>query len=104
MSAHAADSFGERRPLRRRLLGAVAVSLAVQTVYLIWIWPRPSGTSFLAEVAPYFLSLLAGLPFLGPLARGPRGLLVVSAFLVLGFAFLWIYSLGVLCGVRGVCL
>lgn len=74
------------------------------TIYLLWIWPRPTGTSFLVETAPYLLSLLAGAPFAFFIAKDGVRLPVLILYLLAGFAFLWIYALAVLCGVRGVCI
>jgi hypothetical protein len=78
--------------------------IVAMTIYLLWIWPRPSGASFLAETGPYLLSLLTGLPFAFFLARGARRVFVIFVYLVIGFAILWLYALTILCGVRGVCL
>jgi hypothetical protein len=78
--------------------------IGVMTAYLLWIWPRPSGASFLAETGPYLLSLLTGVPFAVSLARSRGRVLLVLAYLVVGFVILWVYALAVLCGVRGVCL
>jgi hypothetical protein len=82
----------------------IALPFLAITIYLLRIWPRPSGTSFLAQTGPYLLSLLTGVPFVLTLA--PRGSRVLSlfAYLVGGFVLLWIYALAILCGVRGVCL
>lgn len=74
------------------------------TAYLLWIWPSPTGTSLVAELGPYLISLLTGLPFaLGP-ARGPHRIALVLAFFVLGFVVLFFYAVAVLCGIRNVCL
>jgi hypothetical protein len=86
------------------LAAMVVLPLTLHTGYLLWIWPRPEGMSLLAQVGPYAVSLLSGLPFAACLARPRTRLLRLSAFVVVGFAFLWIYSLAVLCAVRGVCL
>ena len=74
------------------------------TAHLLWVWPRPHGTSVLAQVGPYLLSLATGLPFVWLLSRGPGRAWFVLAYLVGGFVVLWIYAAAVLCGVRGVCL
>ncbi len=86
------------------LVGMIALPLVAMTIYLLWIWPRPSGASFLAEVGPYLLCLLTGLPFLFVVAHGGRRALLALLYLVGGFVALWIYAVAVLCGVRGVCL
>jgi hypothetical protein len=86
------------------LAAAVSFPLISMTAYLLWVWPEPRGTSALAEVGPYLLSLLAGLPFAWIIARGPaRGWLILG-YIVGGFGILWIYALALLCGVRNVCL
>ncbi len=74
------------------------------TIYLGWLWPRPSGTSFVAQTEPYFLSLLPGTPFAFILAPKGSRVLSILVYLVTGFVALWLYALGILCGVRGVCL
>lgn len=92
------------RKNRLALGAAFGVPLITITAYLLWVWPRPQGTSAIAEAGPYVLSLLTGLPFAWRLTgRSGRGLLLL-AFLVGGFAILWLYALLVLCTVRGVCL
>lgn len=90
--------------LRLRLAGMVGLPILTVTVYLLWIWPRPTGTSVFAEVGPYFISLLTGLPFALGVTRGPRRIVLVLAFFVLGFVVLFFYAVAVLCGIRNVCL
>jgi len=85
------------------LVGMIVCPLAAMTVYLLWLWPRPSGTSLLAETGPYLISLLTGAPFVLVLAPGRRALSLIL-YLAVGFVLLWIYALAMLCGVRGVCL
>lgn len=94
------------QPRRGRwlLLGMTLLPIGAMTVYLLWIWPRPRGASFLAETGPYLLSLLTGIPFAFFLTRGSRRALVILLYFVAGFAVLWLYALAILCGVRGVCL
>jgi hypothetical protein len=89
---------------RWRLAGMIGLPVLSLTGYLLWLWPRPQGTGFLAEVGPYLASLLLGLPFAVSLARGPGRALVLLAYVVGGFVTLWVYALIVLCGLRGVCL
>ena len=92
------------RKERWALAAAIGFPLLAMTAYLLWVWPRPRGSSAIAEIGPYILSLLTGLPFAWSLTRrSGRGLLLL-AFLGGGFVVLWIYALAVLCGVRGVCL
>ena len=86
------------------LLGMIGLPFLAMTVYLLWIWPRPRGTSLVAETGPYLLSLLAGVPFALFLARGIRRAFLVIVYLLAGFVLLWIYALAILCGIRGVCL
>jgi hypothetical protein len=86
------------------LFGMIVPPFVSMTVYLLWIWPRPAGASFLAQTGPYFLSLLTGVPFALLRARGTGRVFVLLAYLLVGFFLLWIYALAVLCGVRGVCL
>lgn len=89
---------------RWALTGAISLPLAAITAYLLWIWPRPSGSSVIAQVAPYVFSLLTGVPFVASLARRHGRAWLVLVFLVGGFVVLWVYALAMLCGVRGVCL
>ena len=89
---------------RGYLAATISLPLITITAYLLWFWPRPQGTSVLAEVGPYLLSLLTGLPFAWILTRGKGRAWLILAFLGGGFVVLWIYALAVLCGVRGVCL
>lgn len=91
----------ERRWL---LVGTIGLPLAGMTIYLLWIWPRPTGGSFLSEMGPYLLCLLTGVPFAFLLARGTARVVVLAVYLILGFVLLWLYALAILCGVRGVCL
>jgi len=86
------------------LAAAISLPLFAMTIYLLWIWPRPHGTSALTQIGPYLLSLLTGLPFFWIIAGGPRRGWLLVAYLIGGFVLLWIYALGMLCGVRGVCL
>ena len=90
--------------IRDRCYLAASVGLPVVsfTAYILWIWPRPHGTSLLAQVGPYLACLLTGLPFAWILSRGRAWLMLV--FAVAGFIFLWIYAIALLCGVRDVCL
>ena len=92
--------------VRKRWYRAAMVSLPLITItaYLLWVWPRPHGTSVLAQVGPYLLSLATGLPFVWRLTRWPGRAWFLLAFLVGGFVLLGIYAVAVLCGVRGVCL
>jgi len=82
----------------------MAPPIVCMTVYLLWIWPRPAGTSFLAQVGPYLLCLSTGTPFAWLLSRGGSRVLALFVYLIVGFVLLWIYALAILCGVRGVCL
>ena len=86
------------------LTATISLPLITITAYLLWLWPRPHATSLLAEVGPYLLSLLTGLPFAWILSRGPGRAWLLLAFLAGGFVLPWFYALAVLCGVRGVCL
>jgi hypothetical protein len=86
------------------LAATIGFPLVTITAYLLWIWPRPRGVSVLAEIGPYFLSLLTGLPFAWILARGRSRAWRLVWFFGGGFVLLWVYALAVLCGVRGVCL
>lgn len=88
---------------RWELAAAIGLPLVALTAYLIWVWPRPRGTSIGADLAPYVVCLLLGLPFVWPLARAGRGWLV-PVYLLVEFVGLWFYAVMVLCGVRGVCL
>ena len=89
---------------RWTLAAAVGLPFITITAYLLWVWPRPRGTSFLAETGPYLLSLLTGLPFVWSLASRSGHRMLAVAFLAGGFVLLWLYALVVLCTVRGVCL
>jgi hypothetical protein len=83
------------------MLGFPIITLAA---YLLWIWPRPTGTSLLAEVGPNIISLLTGLPFALGLTNGPHRIVLVLAFFVVGFVVMFFYAVAVLCGIRNVCL
>ena len=83
------------------MLGLLIISL---TAYLLWIWPHPTGTSLFAEVGPYFISLLTGLPIALGLTRGPHRIALVLAFFLVGFVVMFFYAMAVLCGIRNVCL
>lgn len=89
---------------RWALAAAVGLPLITITAYLLWVWPRPRGTSVVAETGPYVLSLLTGLPFAWSLTSRSGHRVLVLAFLAGGFILLWLYALVVLCTVRGVCL
>jgi hypothetical protein len=89
---------------RWTLAAAIGLPLIVITAYLLWVWPRPRGTSVSAETGPYVLSLLTGLPFAWSLTSRSGRRALVLAFLVGGFVLLSLYALVVLCTVRGVCL
>ena len=89
---------------RWSLAAAIGLPFLTMTSYLLWVWPRPAGTSLLAEIGPYMLSLATGLPFAWSLTRRSGRWWVLLAALATGFALLWIYAVAVLCGVRGVCL
>jgi hypothetical protein len=89
---------------RLYLAATVGLPLISITTYLLWLWPRPHGASVLAQVGPYLLSLVTGLPFAWILTRGPGRTWLLVAFLGGGLILLWVYALAVLCGVRGVCL
>jgi hypothetical protein len=86
------------------LAATIGLPLITITAYLLWLWPRPRGTSVLADLGPYLVSLLTGLPFAWALTRGPGRAWLLFAFLGGGFVLLWFYALAVLCGARGVCL
>jgi len=86
------------------LAAMISLPLLTFTAYLLWIWPRPRGTSLWAEVGPYLVRLLTGLPFAWSLTRGPGRVWLLIAFLGGGFVILWICALAVLCGARGGCL
>lgn len=89
---------------RSALAAAIGLPLAVMTLYLLWVWPRPAGSSIVAQMAPYALSLLTGVPFVLLLVRRSGRAWILLLYLAGGFALLWILALVVLCGVRGVCL
>lgn len=82
----------------------IGLPLITITAYLLWVWPRPHGTSPVAELAPYLVSLLTGAPFAWMLGAGASRGWRVFTFMGVGFVVLWIYALAVLCGVRGICL
>ncbi len=84
--------------------GMLGFPIITLTAYLLWIWPRPAGTSLFAEVGPYFISLLTGLPFALRVIHRPHRMALILAFFGVGFVLLWIYALIVLCMVRDVCL
>jgi hypothetical protein len=86
------------------LAATIGLPLISITTYLLWLWPRPAGASVVAQVGPYLVSLLTGLPFAWILTRGPGRAWLLVAFLGGGLMLLWVYALAVLCGVRGVCL
>lgn len=86
------------------LAGMIALPLLAMTIYLLWIWPRPHGMSFLAQTGPYFLSLLTGAPFILFLAPHGSRLLPMLMYFAAGLVALCIYAMAILCGVRGVCL
>lgn len=86
------------------LAATISFPLITITAYLLWLWPRPRGTSVVSEVGPYFVSLLTGFPFAWILSRGAGRTWLLLAFLAGGFVVLWFYAVAVLCGVRGVCL
>lgn len=92
---------GKRRWYLAAMIGLPLITL---TAYILWIWPRPRGTSPLAEFAPYVASLVTGLPFAWLLTRSGGRIWILVAFLSGGFVLLWILALALLCGVRGVCL
>lgn len=83
------------------MLGFPIITL---TAYLLWIWPRPAGTSLFVEVVPYLISLLTGLPFALGLTSGRHRIAPVLAFFVVGFVVMFFYAVAVLCGIRNVCL
>lgn len=85
-------------------MGMIALPLLAMTIYLRWAWPRPAGSSFLAQTGPYLLSLLTGSPFVLAFASQGNRVLSLVAYFAVGFVLLWIYALAILCGVRGVCL
>lgn len=89
---------------RWALAAAIGLPLVAMTAYLLWLWPRPRGTSMIAQTGPYLASLLTGLPFAWILSRRTGRKALLLAFLAGGFILLWLYALLVLCGVRGVCL
>lgn len=86
------------------LTATISFPLVTITAYLLWLWPRPSGTSLMAEVGPYLVSLLTGLPFAWILSRAAGRTWLLLVYLAGGFVVLWIFAVAVLCGVRGVCL
>jgi hypothetical protein len=89
---------------RWALAATIGLPLIAMTAYLLWLWPRPRGTSLIAETGPYILSLLTGLPFARRLAPRSRRMAVLLTFLAGGFILLWLYALVILCSVRRVCL
>lgn len=86
------------------LAAATGLPVISLTIYLLWIWPRPRGTSIIVELCPYLISLLTGLPFAWILSRERRRMALVALYLVAGLVLLWWYAAAVLCGVRGACL
>lgn len=89
---------------RWALAAAIGLPLITITAYLLWVWPRPRGTSVMAQTSPYLLSLLTGLPFAWSLTGRSGRWVLALAFLAGGFVLLWLYALVVLCTARGVCL
>jgi Kef-type K+ transport system membrane component KefB len=96
--------FPQSRARLRSVVAMIALPIIALTIYLLWLWPRPSGTSLAAQTGPYLLSLLTGIPFALRAARGTGRVFVIITYLLVGFLVLWVYALAVLCGVRGVCL
>jgi hypothetical protein len=92
--------------LRKRwyLVEMIGLPLITLTAYLLWLWPRPHGTSVLTQVGPYLFCLATGFPSAWLLSRGSGRSWLLLAYFGGGFVLLWIYALAVLCGVRGVCL
>jgi hypothetical protein len=91
-------------PVRDRwyLAAAMGFPLITITAYLLWLWPRPRGATVVAEVGPYLVSLLTGVPFVWVLSRGPRRSWRLLAFLVAGFVLLWLRSGGAVWRAGGV--
>jgi hypothetical protein len=87
-----------------RVAGMLGFPIITLTAYLLWVWPRPAGTSLFAQVGPYFISLLTGLPFALGLTRGRHRIALVLAFFLVGFVVMFFYAMAVLCGIRNVCL
>ncbi len=58
----------------------------------------------LAELGPYVLSLLLGLPFAWIIGRDRGRFRIALLYLVVGFVVLWWYAAAVLCVVHEVCL
>ncbi|MBS0394797.1 MAG: hypothetical protein JSR54_09230 [Proteobacteria bacterium] len=92
------------RGKRWALVAMFGGPLLSMTAYLLWIWPRPRSASVIAELLPYAVCLLTGLPFAWIASAGRRRALWLLAYLAGGFMALWIQALAVLCGVRNVCL
>lgn len=86
------------------LAAAIVLPLVSLTIYLVWIWPRPRGTSFAAESGPYVVCLLTGVPFAWRVAARAGRVWLVALYVVVGFVALWLYASMTLCGVRNVCL
>jgi hypothetical protein len=101
MVAVASGAGRPRWHIALMLLGPILA----QSVYLLWIWPRPHGSGFIREVGPYLASLAFGLPFVLWIVRGAAQRIVASVvYVVVGFWVLFFFSMAVLCGVRGECL
>ena len=90
--------------IRGAWTAAIALPLALLAAYLLWIWPRPAGDSPIAQLAPYVLSLVSGVPFVLWIARRSGHAWIPLLYVAGGFVVLWLVALAVLCGVRGVCL
>lgn len=86
------------------LIATIGFPITALSVYLIWIWPRPREASMLAELGPYALSLLLGLPFAWIIGRDRGRFRIALLYLVVGFVVLWWYAAAVLCVVHEVCL
>lgn len=89
--------------LRWQWAAMIGLPLISITIYLLWLWPTP-GTSDLAELVPYLVSLLTGFPFFWIVSRGPARRWLVPVYVLAGLTILFVYAIALLCGVRNVCL
>ncbi len=107
----AAETPRGNRPTRElalRVAGMTLLPLAVLAIYLLFLWPRPTGAPPAIQLIPSLVSLALGAPFVRRLIPADAMLItkvtIFVAYFVLGLGAMYFVSQWLICAGRGVCL
>ena len=107
-TAESAREIVVTRAMMVTVAGMTFVPLAALSIYLLFLWPQPTGAPPEMQLIPSVISLALGVPFLRRLVPGGAMMItkvtVYAAYFVVGLGVMYFLSKWLICTGRGVCL